>query len=237
MIQIQLDAMEIQIYSSSSKRIKLKNVEHALIMSTMIMSIVTVLWMLKPLMNVQTMQQQHASAPDSSMAMEKVTLIMAALHSELNKIPKTVSKLLRSMKEQLKLRTPVKNHVLWMIVMIESLRLSMVLAQATSVQYALRLLITLTELLVEVFPDVGEKMQVKIMLLNALLMNTFASLILKLIGWPRVINGQLSDVPAQQHLLTNVILVQWLAGNIKIALRPVPIICFLHVILVFMRLL
>ena len=113
MIQIQLDAMEIQIYSSSSKRIKLKNVEHALTMSTMIMSIVTVLWMLKPLMNVQTMQQQHASAPDSSMAMEKVTLIMAALHSELNKIPKTVSKLLRSMKEQTSDGVLIKNSVLY----------------------------------------------------------------------------------------------------------------------------
>ena len=95
MIQIQLDAMEIQIYSSSSKQIKLKNVEHALIMSMMIMSIVTVLWKLKPLMSVQTMQQQHASAHGSSMAMEKVILIMVVLHSELNKIPKTVSKLLR----------------------------------------------------------------------------------------------------------------------------------------------
>ena len=95
MTQIQLDAMAIQIYSSSFKQIKLKNVEHALIMSMMIMSIVTVLWKLKPLMSVQNMQQQHASAHGSSMAMERVILIMVVLHSELNKIPKTVSKLLR----------------------------------------------------------------------------------------------------------------------------------------------
>ena len=95
MIQIQSDAMAIQIYSSSSKQIKLKNVEHALTMSTMIMSIVIVLWKLKPLMSVRNMQQQLVSAHDSSMAMEKVILIMAVLHSELSKIPKTVSKLLR----------------------------------------------------------------------------------------------------------------------------------------------
>ena len=62
------------------------------------------------------------------------------------------------MKEQLKLKTPVKNRVLWMIVMIESLKLTMVQPQATFARYALKLLIILTELSVEVFPDVGEKM-------------------------------------------------------------------------------
>ena len=143
------------------------------------------------------------------------------------------------MKEQLKLKIPVKNRVLWMIVMIESLKLTMVQAQATFARYALKLLIILTEPLAVVFPVAGEK-EVgvdKILLLNVLLMNSFVSLTLKLIGWPRVINGQLFDVLAQQYLLMNVFPVQWLDGNIKIVLPPVQITYFLHVILVFMKLL
>lgn len=145
--------------------------------------------------------------------------------------------IIRSMRDQQKLRTPAKNRVLWMIAMIELLKLSMVLVQATFAQYVLKLLIILIEPLVAVFPDVGEKMLVKILLLNVLLMSSFVSLILKLIGWPRVINGQLFDVPAQQHPLKNVFPVQWLAGNIKIVLPPVQIIYSLLVIPVSTKLL